>query len=104
MYDRELQRQRFEILHCNHLPSVFYNINIFNLLLKKHSGLLQRRCCSCKCSNRTIGSWILFRDGTMYDVDIRITDFQNVVKTTQQGLPDFSWYNLPKWEKYAKLP
>jgi hypothetical protein len=20
------------------------------------------------------------------------------------GLPDFSWYNIPKWEKYIKLP
>jgi hypothetical protein len=20
------------------------------------------------------------------------------------GLPDFFWYNVPKWEKYTKLP
>jgi hypothetical protein len=22
----------------------------------------------------------------------------------QSGMPDFPWYNIPKWEKYTKLP
>jgi hypothetical protein len=27
-----------------------------------------------------------------------------LVKSSVAGLPDFFWYNIPKWEKYTKLP
>jgi hypothetical protein len=33
-----------------------------------------------------------------------LTGEQQGNKNDQPGLPDFSWYNIPKREKYTKLP
>jgi hypothetical protein len=56
-YDRDLQRRRCNFYNATGSLARFENKNIL-FYFEKRSSLLQRRHCSCKFKNRSIGSWL----------------------------------------------
>jgi hypothetical protein len=113
-----------------YLPSSFWNQKYFLPLWKKRSSLLLHwRCTYVVVSSAVVGlapedfSYLCTYMWTIdFPVGINIGHYWAPLRrswnagiepyvcrcikndfTTQSGLPDFSWYNKPKWGKYIKM-
>jgi hypothetical protein len=52
---------------------------------------------------RFVAHGSLFTLGSFLKITKVAHIFGQLYSTVKPGLPDFSWYKIPKWEKYTKL-